>query len=467
MTSLANRAFHASPPSVQSLALSLYGAKLRRTRYGGVHRETLTHLLESQLSSTDQFESLAEDAFGSLVTFARRTVPMYRESMGKLPSNLSLKDLPLLPIVRKADLLRAGMARVSTDFKTSDLVHIHTGGTTGEPLSVFSTKSAIQTNYAFYERLRHWAGVPDGCRMATFAGRAFLKANASAPFSRLNWPARARLFSSYHLSATNAQSYLDELADWNPELIDSYPSSLAPLANFVLERGDDRVRPRAVITSSETLGHTVREDISAAFRTKVFDQYGAAEMAAFISQCESGSYHVNPEFGVVELLVDGGAARPGEVGEIVATGFLNHAMPMIRYATGDWGVWSDTLCPCGRAMPVMKEIGGRVDDVIETPDGRWIGRLDPVFKVASSAFESQIVQDASDHIRVEIAAQSELKSGDIEAIREQLVLRLGSEMKIDFLFVPSIARTRSGKLRSVVNEWRRERLAGSVQSSKG
>ena len=48
-----------------------------------------------------------------------------------------------------------------------------------------------------------------------------------------------------------------------------------------------------------------------------------------------------PEYGVTEILrPDGAPCAPGEVGEIVGTGFNNYALPMLRYRTGDLG-WFD------------------------------------------------------------------------------------------------------------------------------
>src|SRR5690606_36211484 len=156
------------------------------------------------------------------------------------------------------------------------------------------------------------------------------------------------LCSSYHIGADSVGAYADALAHWQPLYIDSYPSSLAPIARHPLATGGTRNRPRAVITSSETPAPDVRADIAAAFACPVFDHYGAAEMAAFITQCRAGAYHVNADYGVVEVIKDGRPVRAGETGEIVATGFINPVMPLIRYATGDLAVRGDrSPCACG------------------------------------------------------------------------------------------------------------------------
>jgi len=46
--------------------------------------------------------------------------------------------------------------------------------------------------------------------------------------------------------------------------------------------------------------------------------------------------------------------------------------PIIRYFTGDVGTPSDDECPCGRGLPLMKDIQGRIVDFVLTVDGRYV-----------------------------------------------------------------------------------------------
>jgi phenylacetate-CoA ligase len=151
------------------------------------------------------------------------------------------------------------------------------------------------------------------------------------------------------------------------------------------------------------------------------------------------------------VLIDGRAAGIGETGEIVATGFVNPAMPMVRYATGDLATAGGAQCRCGRAFPVLTGLEGRRDDVLTTPEGRWIGRLDPIFKSVESILESRIVQDAPDHVRVEVVGLLQFGPDDARSLAHQLSARLGPSMRIDVLQVASLPRTARGKLRGVVN----------------
>jgi phenylacetate-CoA ligase len=188
-----------------------------------------------------------------------------------------------------------------------------------------------------------------------------------------------------------------------------------------------------------------------AFACTVFDHYGSAEMVALITQCEAATYHIVPEFGFVELLDGDRQVQPGETGEIVATGFINPVMPLVRYATGDHAVMGRGTCSCGRSGQTIERIEGRMDDVIVTPEGNLVGRLDPIFKAVSSLHETRIVQDMKDHVRVEIVASSEFTHQMEGALQSELRSRLGPRMRIDIVRVSGIERTGGGKLRTVVN----------------
>jgi phenylacetate-CoA ligase len=101
---------------------------------------------------------------------------------------------------------------------------------------------------------------------------------------------------------------------------------------------------------------------------------------------------------------------------------------------------------------VIGELVGRMDDVVVTPEGRRVGRLDPIFKGLHALLETRIVQDAPDHLRVEVVPVDRLLEEDRRALLDGLSARLGPSMRIDVVTVPSIPRASSGKLRTVVNE---------------
>jgi phenylacetate-CoA ligase len=391
-------------------------------------------------------------ALNRVLQHARRTVPFYD---GRIPETplATLEELGAVPLLTKTEIRAAGRAIISTDSTGTRLLEVHTGGTTGTPLTVYCDRATLRRNYAFFARFLESAGVPSRARVATFAGRILVPPGAaSPPYWRYNVPGNAMLCSSYHIGPKSVGDYADALARFQPLLIDSYPSAIGLIARHLLRTGDTRIRPRAVVTSSETLSTIDRTQIGEAFGCPVFDHYGAAEMTALITQCREGVYHVNADYGVVEILSEGRPAAPGETGEIVATGFINPVMPLIRYATGDLAVRGDDApCACGSPFPKVAKIIGRQDDILVTPEGHHVGRLDPIFKVVQSLSETRIVQDAANHIRVEMVLENDLAASELATLQRGLADRLGPAMRIEFVRVPQLERTAGGKARSVVN----------------
>lgn len=441
--------YFAAPVWAQNALITAYGYYLKRLRYGKAQRRMLGEILATEFAAPGDLLDFQVQKLREIVNHALTTVPLYRDR--GLPNQISdPADLSVVPTLSKHDLQRPRAVVTSSLYK-GRLEEIHTGGTTGTPLTIYCSREALRRNYAFFARFRASAGVPIGVRTAVFAGRTIVRpAQNKPPYWRWNGAANTMLFSSYHIGHATAEAYARRLSRLQPKLIDSYPSALEPIARYLSSNPNISVRPNAIITSSETLAPEVRRLFEEVFQCRVFDHYGAAEMAALITQCREGSYHVNQEFGYLEIVKDGRGARPGEVGEIVATGFVNPVMPLIRYATGDLAAWREGACSCGRQSPMVEQLVGRMDDVVTTPDGRIVGRLDPIFKAVSAIYEARIVQDRSDHVRVELVS-SELPQVEIDKLRAELRNRLGPLMDIDIELVPEIARTTRGKLRTVVN----------------
>lgn len=385
---------------------------------------------------------------------AKKRVPFYREQSTPTPAHPSearevLREWPLLT---KAEVQQAGKHILAEGTHESNIVRTNTGGTTGRALSIASSRGALQLNYAFFERFKRTCGISAKDSVATFAGRPIVSPAAeTGPYWRRNYASNQLLLSSYHIRPETLRDYSEALRAFRPSLIDTYPSSLEPIARYVQQLDPaERVSPRAIITSSETLFAPVREMFEKAFSCSVFDHYGSAEMVALITQCMHGTYHVNEDFGYMEILDENGASSlEGCVGEIVATGFINPVMPLIRYRMGDLAVPRYSNCSCGLAFQSVSELVGRMDDTIITPEGRRVGRLDPIFKGVGGLYEARILQETIHAVRVELVCSEAFIEVEGAELLTQLRYRLGDAIGIDLVRVEQIPRTRSGKLRLV------------------
>lgn len=454
---LAQTVYDHSPVWAQDLLLSAYGLQLKRTRYSGSYQRQLDQLMQERTMA--ELQELQAQELSRLLVHAQRHVPWYRNMFAELGIHAHQVDPEsfshLIPVLDKHQVLTHAEQFVADNLRPGQLRVIHTSGTTGSPLNVVATTTALQKNYAFFERFLRSAGVASSDRSVTFAGRMLLPPRQSGPpYWRRNLAAQTLLCSSYHLSALTASAYLRRIADFKPIYIDTYPSAVFTLAQHMLDQPDHpKIDLRAIVTSSETLLDHQRATIEKAFDCPVYDQYGNAEMAACITQCEQGHYHVNMEYGIVEVLrEDGTAAAAGECGELVCTGFLNAAMPMIRYRIGDSAIVAETACACGRPWPALSSLLGRADDQILTTDGRQIGRLDPLFKGLTGIRETQLIQTAQDHIIVNLVRTADYVPSTAGALVKALKARVGQDMHVELRFPDHIPRTATGKFRAVISE---------------
>ncbi len=447
-----------SPVFVQNMMVSAYGAKLFYERYFRRDKEFMNKLMESQWFSRDQLISLQRDKLRELLRHAAYSVPYYRKIFADLSLNLDdinrLEDLGKLPFLQKETLRTRARDLVSTTIPTGSLVPLNTSGTTGKSLRVYVDLPSRRKCYCFTSRFHQWVGLPDSRHNITLGGRTIVPhAQGRNVFWRYNAAMDNYLFSIYHMANSNLPFFYEKIRKFRPRFIEAYPSAAYLLSQFILSKGLEPAQPLAVITSGETLFENQRDIIERAFGCPVFDQYGCTEQAHFVSQCEYGTYHVHPEFGLIELVDDQGRpVAPGRIGRVVCTSFMNRAMPLIRYDLGDMATWGGEPCRCGRNFPVLQKIYGRADDMIKTPSGRLVGRLASVFRGMDCIKLAQIIQIRLNKIVVKIVPGDNFSSKIFNSIRMEMAKRLGEEMEIEFKLVEDIEKSKTGKFKVIISE---------------
>ena len=458
MTSGIERIYYNLPVVIQNIAVSLKGAMLERIRKGGVYKEEKEKITARSTWSKDQFANYQSDEFHSLFNYVINNVPFYKawweENSNYLSTHNNYIDIKSLPITSKEKLKKNVDDYISIELNTSQEVRTQTTGTTGTPLDIISDKTSRQKNYAHYDAYLESLGINPAKKRITIGGRIVVSPeNKNPPFWRYSFFQKALLMSSYHLNEENIGIYVKKIKSFNPEYIESYPSSLFTIASYMLKK-NIRVHCKTIVTSAETLFPEQREIIEEAFSTKIFDHYGCAEMCVFVAQCKAGQYHVHSDYGVLEILNEANApVETGTQGRVVCTGFINRAMTFIRYPIGDLATYSDIInCECGLNTPILKEIAGRADDVLYTKDGRVIGRMSPVLK-GLPVRESQFIQYNAGELDVLIVPEKKYSNTtDTKRVIKAVQLRMGKDCKVSVQLVDNIPRGSGGKFKSVISK---------------
>ncbi len=451
------RVYSRLPVFLQNVCATAQGARYYHWRYGGVFRGYLESLRRTEFLPPEHMRELQQAEWLRLSRFVARHVVYYRRN--------GTADLTYKEQIREhpEDFL-------ADTFPRRTLIPWHTSGTTGKPLAIYYSREAMRKMWAFVELYRNHAGVTKDDRRAQFTGKMIVPPGQRASqrvFWRHDLANHTLLLSSIHLHPENLPYYAAALERFQPVYLCGYPSCLYVLAEYYRQSGRPAPRLKAALTSAETLLEHQRRIIEKTFATRVYDQYGQAEMQSFWYECEAGRMHAHPLAGVTEILLpDGTAAAPGEMGEVVLTGFVNYAMPLIRYRVGDTARFAADACSCGRAMPVIEEIGGRLDDFVFTRERGFLGRLDPVLKGVRNIVESQIEQESLDVLRIRFVPAPRFTNEDLLAFRANLRARVGGSIHLEFECTDRIPRSPNGKFRFVISRLERRNVPKSCASSR-
>ena len=437
MSEVAHRAYRRLPGPARTLVAGLHGHRLRRWRYGRDTDALVRSALERERWSVDRWQSWIEARRTQVLERARQLVPHYR----------GLDDRPhqSWPLLDKEAIRIDPTALLASDVDRRRLYEEHTSGSTGTPLRLWWSRGTVRQWYALFEaRARHWNAVSRHDPWALLGGQLVVAAGRRRPpFWVWNRGLNQLYLSSYHLAPSTAGAYADAIEARGVTHLIGYPSALATLARELTQNGRSVAGVEAVIGNAEPVLAGQRDAVTTAFGVDLVETYGMAELTAAAANCEAGASHLWPEVGTVEVLD----------GELVATGLLNGDMPLIRYRTGDrlaqppnW----DHACSCGRTLPTLGPIEGRTDDVVVTPDGRHLGRLDSIFKSDLPVVEAQIIQDEVNRLRVRVVPARPLDDDDRRRLAQRVCDHVG-DMEVTVEPTDRIERSASGKFRSVVS----------------
>jgi phenylacetate-CoA ligase len=227
------------------------------------------------------------------------------------------------------------------------------------------------------------------------------------------------------------------------------------LAQWLVDVGRSIHQPRAIVGAAEALHEFQRELLEKAFGCPAFNTYGCREVMLIAAECEQRcGLHVNADHLAVELVDRNGAVPRGRPGDVVVTDLFNYGMPLIRYVNGDMATEGDGACSCGRGLPLLSRVDGRVLDAIISPDGHLLpGIFFPhMLKEVRGIERFQVVQRRLDQLDISIVRGKDFEEEALPFIRHEVHRVLGASVALNFQFVDDIALTRSGKLRVTVSE---------------
>jgi phenylacetate-CoA ligase len=390
----------------------------------------------------------------ALLVHSYKNSPYYRkkwQEIGFHPEDLKcLADIEKLPLLTKDDIRIEKDRIVARNIPAANLIQRETSGSTGVPLHFFVDEASQQFKRACTLRSNQWSGWHFGEKAAAIWG------NPDPGKSFRSW-LRNILLDRYDYLDTLKMDKADMLIFYNrqirraPTLLFGHAHSLYLFALF-LESECLAVFPvKGIISTAMVLHDFERRKIESVFGRKVSNRYGCEEVSLIASECEAHEgLHINLDNLIVELIRDGKEVPSNVPGDIVVTDLSNYGMPFIRYRVGDVGLMSGQNCSCGRSLPLLKRVEGRIADYVITPEGSFISGIsltENFTTLLPEVRQMQIIQERIDLLVFNIVRGADFNRASEDRIAALVKERFGHRMMYRINEVTHIPQEASGKYR--------------------
>ncbi len=353
------------------------------TAMASLQAQIFDMLQHSQYWPVAKLRAYQESQLAQLIAHARKEVPFYEGRLDILFDHSGAIDWsrwPEVPVLTRAELRDHGKEICARRLPQGHGVvrDAATSGSTGVPVCLRQNDLYKQSTLTAGSRFAQWAGVlPD----MTFASLAphfpdHLPPDVNVHTLPIRDPAIRGSGRRLLLRRTlPAPALLDVIAAEGVQALGGNVVLLEILARVNLKRARP-LRFSAVMFFGVEVDPAQRRIIGESFGARCTDTYSSEETGRIAGQCEHGSYHINAEQMLVEIVgKDNRPVQPGQEGRVLVTPFLLTSQPLIRYEIGDLAV-AGNACSCGRTLPTIDRLTGRQFPLFLGPDGT---RIPPLF----------------------------------------------------------------------------------------
>jgi len=430
-------------------------------------------LSKDQWLKPPKLRMLQRKRLRAILKHAYENVQIYHEkfdSVGIKPDDIkTVEDLSKLPFTTKKEVW-SGIPdqSIAKGYHINECVKMSTSGTSGGPMPVYYDKRFSDYFSAASYRSRKAIGISplDKVFRIQFGGPPSRNQGAGKETSGVKHRSRWKtslglaynLFKGFQKTSYitySADDVILDIIEYQPKVLIGNPSYLRLIAETINDMGIRDFHPKVLRSRGEVLDEPTRKFLESSFGREVFDQYGANEVGSISWECRrKEGQHIDADLLILEIVRDGEPVGPCERGEIVVTGLLNYAMPLIRYRVGDIGILDDEQCSCGRSLPLLKSIEGRAVDCFTLPDGR---NVTP--KVIMTAIQGtpgvsryQAVQESRNKVTIELMKYKNDPDVSISELTARCHEVLGENMEIE-VFVGTRENLKA-KFRPVISKLR-------------
>lgn len=320
-----------------------------------------------------------------IVNYAYNNTYFYRNFYHKQIQNgrleiESFKDFEKCPVLKKK-IFKASLKEgsiLSSEFKRADLISGKTTGSTGEPMTVFFDKPAMEKRLKVLSQIWYSLQIRSYHRLAKIWRRKSLNESEQKLFDNgLFLPLSVGDFSSPKNCMKNQSqlhSILQSLISFNPVVIRGYVSALYTLSKMLKVQNIRLPVLKSVIASAEYLPEKIWTELEECFGCPVYNLYGGTEVPAIaVSSKDSRNLKISEDLYYIEVLDEQDRpVAPGVPGAITITDLSLKGMPLIRYQIGDMAIIDDNFYKFGSEFRYFKSVIGRTNDIFEFENGEIV-----------------------------------------------------------------------------------------------
>ena len=413
---------------------------------------------KSQWLTGEEIERIQLEKLNRLIDHCWKNVPhlsSWWRDHGLQPALLgSVQDLERFPVITKKQIKANYEAMIAKNWRGRTMSKT-TGGSTGDPFQFEYTMESYSRRTAVMIRGYGWAGAALGRKALYVWGVPQYKSRFAAWKDNLyNGIYRRRYLNCFQMEQGRLDEYLGRLDRWRPEMLVGYVTPMLLLARRIKETGHAAPPIKGIIAGAEPLYEPERKLLETAFQAPVFNTYGCREVMMIAGECAlHAGLHVNSDHLVVETVDPKGRRLSGESGDVTLTDLHNYGMPLVRYQNGDRATLARNGCSCGRGLPLLQSIEGRILDLIKTPDGHLVpGEFFVYVMLGFPHVRSyQVVQAKPEEIEIRVVPGA-ARLSDADRARMEIAIRqsVGPKMGLVIREVDEIQPSPSGKRRIII-----------------
>lgn len=446
------------PKSVFNCISNIVGYLPKNILWGHEFTDTYTFLKNSELWSKNKIEEYQLTQIREVIRHAYENVPYYMklfDDNGISPKDIkSFEDIKKIPYLTK-ELVKENYDKlVSKNIRRGEYLVDYTGGSTSEPMKFLVDYKSIPRELAFFKYAWGNFGYTLGTKCIELKGAKVARSNRNIFWKYDSLLNLLKMDSDYLNDEKYIQYYLKKIKKFNSNYLFGFPSSIYLLAKQIEENKiEDFPKIKLIMLASENTYDWQLDYMKRIFGSNnIFYHYGHSEKATLAVKClNENILHFLPQYGYTEIINKyGETAKPGELGEIVATSY-NKCFPLIRYKTKDYAIVSNKKCGClWENYLTVSHVEGRLQEFIVTKDKRLVSICTmgaAHFKDLSEVLRTQYYQDTKGKLifRIVPFPNKPIADKTLFNIKYALEEKLEHYVEVDVQIVNSIDTTSSGK----------------------